>query len=145
MTRTYTLFEREIVRFIIWTVKGCRERQLSESVAKRMMRACLEGRRMRAPLVGRSVALSEAERGEFDHVVPRSEIVKMLLAMTEPSLPSVTATLETFLVCAEITRTEHRELLKPWARRMPDGWDPVSGDRFARYIAAGIKLHPPPS
>lgn len=79
------------------------------------------------------------EKGELDHVVPRNVIVDILLKLQEPNESAVKEVLEEYLVCAELTRVEHREHLKRWAKHMPDGWI-APGDRLARYSVADIRL-----
>src|SRR5205085_4897453 len=107
-----------------WQLKGYRDLHVPESATRRMLRACLENRRMSAPVVGRSVRLAPADKGELDHVIPRSVIVDALLQLKEPSEHVVQELLERLLVCAELTNVEHRIDLKPWSKRMPDGWQP---------------------
>lgn len=143
MARTYTAFEREVIDSIVWQIRGYRDGAVRIRATTRILRASL--RRISARSIGRSASATPESPTEVDHVVPVNVVARMLLAAADTTAPAVAATLDRYLLTAELTRDEHRDRPKQWRSAMPSGWN-LGGadDHLSRYAAAGIVITPIP-
>ena len=75
-----------------------------------------------------------------EHVIPQMVIVNRLMDMKPLTKPAVSKILKSWYHVRLVTREEHNRLTKFKLRyTMPPGWN--GSDIFARYAAAGIKVH----
>ena len=80
------------------------------------------------------------DAGEIDHAIPVYVLCNRILSTPDLDRKTLQMILHEWLVAVELTRSEHREILKNCglASRMPHDWDGT--DPLARYLAAGISL-----
>ncbi|MGV8899389.1 MAG: hypothetical protein ACOH2B_09150 [Burkholderiaceae bacterium] len=131
-----TPFELEILDSVILQLRGFHSKEVSLRATTRILRATL--RRIKPPVVGRSVKLVPGDSGEIDHAVPLKVVVDELLKRKKWAKNKLLVFLEEWLARVEITRDEHRVDLEKLGLgcAMPEDWDNI--DVFARYRAAGI-------
>ncbi|WGZ92920.1 MAG: hypothetical protein QJT81_13925 [Candidatus Thiothrix putei] len=133
-----TPFEEEVLSSILWQLEGYRLGKVTERVTKRILRATL--RRIKPKLVARSASVVPSVAVEVGHAVPVNVIVQKIMdsnIMDERELMDVVGLL---LVAVELTKDEHKVILKHHKLQsdMPAGWDGICP--FARYKTAGIEV-----
>jgi len=133
----FTPFESEVLESILWQVEGLRIGRVTKRVTTRILRATI--RRIRPHVIARSVAVHE-DAGEIDHAIPIHVLCNRILSTPDLNRKTLEMILHEWLVAVELTRSEHREILKKCrlTSRMPHDWDGT--DSLARYHAAGISL-----
>ena len=133
----FTPFESEVLESILWQVEGLRIGRVTKRVATRILRATI--RRIRPRVIACSVAAHE-DTAEIDHAIPVHVLCNRILSTPDLNRKTLKKILHEWLVAVELTRSEHREVLKKCrlTSRMPHDWDGV--DPLVRYVAAGISL-----
>src|SRR6266516_1317235 len=133
----FTPFESEVLESILWQVGGLRIGRVTNRVTTRILRATI--RRIRPRVIACSVAVHE-DTAEIDHAIPVHVLCDRILTTPDLNRKTLEMILHEWLVAVELTRSEHREVLKKCrlTSRMPHDWDGV--DPLVRYVAAGISL-----
>lgn len=133
-----TPFEDEILDSILWQLEGFRKQKVTERATKRILRATM--RRIKPKLIARSVNANLGVEVEVDHAVPVNVIVQKIMECNLSTKASLKDVICTYLVAVELTKVEHKKLLKmhKLESEMPGDWD--GQGPYARYIAAGIKI-----
>lgn len=76
-----------------------------------------------------------------DHVVPHIIIMNKLLSLKEVTKDNILHIIKKYHVMCKITGDEDRRLTEAGLRsKMPDGWNEIEGDVFARYYSVGIEV-----
>lgn len=108
-SQDFTPFELEVLDYVLWLLRGYRERAITQRVATRMLRAGL--RRIKPPLIGVSVGAEKSDDIELDHAVPISIIAAQILARPALGKDDLIRIISTMLGYVTLTRHEHRVIL----------------------------------
>lgn len=134
----FTPFESEILDSVVWQAEGFRIGRVTRRATTRILRATL--RRIRPRLIARSVQAGQESDIEADHAIPVHIICDRILCTDDLDRHGLIKILSEWLVSVELTRSEHRDILREFGlqSRMPTDWD--GSDPLARYKSAGIDL-----
>src|SRR5437773_9341977 len=105
----FTPFESEVLESILWQVERLRIGRVTKRVTTRILRATI--RRIRPRVIACSVAAHE-DTAEIDHAIPVHVLCNRILSTPDLNRKTLEMILHESLVAVELTRSEHREVLK---------------------------------